>query len=153
MQRPCPMTGSLSWAMNICSVRQSPIPLLRNLSLFLHLPVYLHLPRPQVLRSCPPFSAIAEVFVKLRFHEFDFSEYDFSLCAVYCNKIILFTVSPTVKFSAARLILMLSAGDTRFPKSLATTAAWLVMPPCAVTTPWAAKRPCMSSGVVSDGQV
>ena len=35
------------------------------------------------------------------------------------------------------------------PMPRATTAAWLVMPPCAVSTPWAAITPWMSSGVVS----
>ena len=30
----------------------------------------------------------------------------------------------------------------------ATSAAWLVMPPCAVRMPWAASMPRMSSGLV-----
>ena len=60
------------------------------------------------------------------------------------------TMSPTVSVRAASSICALSTPATQgLPMPRATTAACEVMPPCAVTTPWAWIRPWMSSGVVS----
>jgi hypothetical protein len=59
-------------------------------------------------------------------------------------------ISLTDIFSFLALIFKtLQPATQAFPMPLATTAAWLVIPPLLVRTPWASTIPWMSSGVVS----
>ena len=56
-----------------------------------------------------------------------------------------------VSFFSISLIIISEAPETHgLPIPLATTAAWLVIPPLPVSIPLAACIPCISSGLVSD---
>ena len=60
------------------------------------------------------------------------------------------TAGPTLATLLCTSTTMLSAPDTQgLPMPRATTAACEVLPPREVSTPWAAKKPWMSSGLVS----
>ncbi len=59
-------------------------------------------------------------------------------------------VEPTLARRSRTSIWIASQPDTQgLPMPRATTAAWEVLPPRAVRIPWAAKKPWMSSGLVS----
>ena len=146
------ITGRRSVAMNMCSVRQRPMPLAPNSRARLASSGVSALAQT----SCPAASS-AQPSSLLKSSEKVASVSGTCPASTRPEEPSTVTKSPffrvlprLVRVSDSRSIAISSQPQTAgLPMPRATTAAWLVMPPRLVTTAAAAKRPWMSSGQVS----
>ncbi|MNS58099.1 hypothetical protein D3C72_910060 [compost metagenome] len=146
------ITGKRSWAMNMCSVRHNPTP---------------SAPKPRALAESSGVSALvrtpsvrnssAQSINCWNSPESSGSIMGTSPWMTSPVPPLMLRMSPSLSTRPAtrsslarRSTSMSSVPATQgLPMPRATTAAWLVMPPRLVSTPWAWIMPWMSSGLVS----
>ena len=144
--------GSRSAAMNMCSVRHKPMPSAPNSRALLASSKLSALARTPIVRTSSA-QATTRWKSSLMRGGISFRASPKTSPVVPLRVMTspsLKTWSPMVRVRASMSMTIAVAPATQgLPKPRATTAAWLVMPPCAVRMPWATSTPWMSSGVVS----
>ena len=146
-------SGSRSSAMNMCSVRQRPIPSAPNsraLTASSGVSAFARTRRRRIASAQPSsVSKLSSICGGTRRH---LADDHVAGAAVDREQVALGELLGTEPDPAdvrGRSRARRSPDTHGFPIPRATTAAWEVMPPCAVRTPRASMIPWMSSGVVS----